>query len=423
MDLYKIRPLKGPLKARVRVPGSKSITQRAMVCAALAEGISRLDGCLVSEDTVLLRRGLSGLGARFEDRDGSLLVAGTAGKISLPPGLIYMGNNGTGIRFLTAVCALGRGGAFIIGSRRMDERPIKDLIEALSLWGLKAYFLKESPCPPVYLEAQGLFGGPTKVSVAKSSQYLSALLLVGPYTQRQAEIKLGDSFVSEPYVAMTQAVMKAFGVDTDRQEGLFRPGRGPYLASHYQVEADASSASYFLAAAAICGGEVTVLNLPQTSLQGDAAFAGILAQMGCRVSYSSNSVTVSSSGHLQGLELDMGRWPDLVPTLASVAAFANGRTVIRNVAHLRIKETDRLAAVATELRRLGGIVEELEDGLIIEGKVPLKGATIETYDDHRIAMAFSLIGLKVAGVKIKDPGCVAKSFPQYWEVFESLYPR
>ncbi len=420
-DLYPVKPLNGQLSARVKVPGSKSITQRAMVCAALAKGVSRLEGWLRSEDTLLLRQALVCLGARFEDEEEDLLVTGMEGKVHPPPGLLFMGNNGTGIRFLTAVSALGNGEAFIVGSRRMDERPITPLIEALAAWGLRGRCFND-PCPPVYLQAKGLSGGKTEISVAKSSQYLSALLLVGPYTREPAEIRLKDTLVSEPYVAMTLAVMEAFGVTTQKEDGGFRPASGPYVAAHYRVEGDASSASYFLAAAAIAGGEVTVVNLPHPSLQGDAVFAAILARMGLRVSYSSESVTVARSGSLWGIDIDMGRWPDLVPTLAVVAAFAEGKTIIRNVAHLRIKETDRLAAVATELKRLGARVEELEDGLIIYGGASLRPATIETYDDHRIAMAFSLVGLKVAGVQIKDPGCVAKSFPNYWEVFESLYP-
>ncbi len=423
MELKKIEPLRGPVEARVKVPGSKSITQRALLCAALAEGESFLEGALRSEDPDLLAAALTATGVVVEFSEEGFRVRGVSGRPRLSGKEIFMGNNGTGARFFLAYAALGSEGSLVLtGTKRLCERPVAPLIEALERWGARIEFLQREGFLPVEIAGGGLTGGEVSLSVAQSSQFLSALLLVGPYTEKEASIRLTTPLVSRPYVDLTIEVMKAFGAEVEEKNGVFRVEQRPYRPRHYQVEGDASSASYFLAAAALLGGSVQVTNLPRNSLQGDAAFAGLLSRMGCEVSYN-GGVKVSRAPELplRGIEIDMGRYPDLVPTLAVVAAKARGKTLIRGVPHLRYKETDRLKAVATELRKCGVEVEELEDGLVIIGGKDLRGAEIETYRDHRIAMAFAVLGLVVPGMVIRDPACVAKSFPNFWQVLEELY--
>ncbi len=423
MKIRPVEPISQPLKARVRVPGSKSITQRALVCAALARGKSILRGALQSEDPELLAQALEKIGVKIETAQEEYRLEGLGGKPLLSASEVFMGNNGTGARFFLALACLGEGGPLLLtGTKRLQERPVKPLIESLQAWGARIEYLQQEGFLPVKIWGGGLRGGEVELSVAKSSQFLSALLLVGPYTREPAQIRLVSPLVSRPYVDLTIAVMQAFGAEIEEEAAVFKVAPKPYQAREYEIEGDASSASYFLAAAALVGGEVTVENLPPQSLQGDAAFAGLLSRMGCEVSYE-RGVTVKRepSRPLKGIDVNMGRYPDLVPTLAVVAARAQGKTHIRGVPHLRYKETDRLRAVATELAKCGARVEELEDGLIIEGKDRLCGAEIETYEDHRMAMAFAILGLVTKGIVIRNPDCVAKSFPNFWQVLESLY--
>ncbi|AEH45777.1 3-phosphoshikimate 1-carboxyvinyltransferase [Thermodesulfatator indicus DSM 15286] len=423
MTKREIKPLKGPIEALVKVPGSKSITQRALICAALAEGESILEDALRSEDPDLLAQALAATGVRVEFSETALKIGGIGGSPRLSGKEIFMGNNGTGARFFLAYASLGKGTPIVLtGTKRLCERPFKSLIEALRAWGASLSCLEKEGFLPIKIAGGGLSGGEVSLSVSESSQFLSALLLVGPYTREPAVIKLSSPLVSRPYVDLTLAVMEIFGAEVEEREETFLVHQQKYQARHYQIEADASSASYFLAAAALVGGQVTVANLPKDSLQGDAAFAGILSRMGCEVTYDKGvTVTRDPKISLRGIDINMGRYPDLVPTLAVVAAKAKGKTIIRGVPHLRFKETDRLKAVATELRKCEVPVEELEDGLIIEGTDNIKGAEIETYDDHRIAMAFAILGLVVEGMVILNPGCVAKSFPNFWEILGTLY--
>ncbi len=423
-DNREIKKAKVALKATVTVPGSKSITQRALVTAALGEGQSLLEGCLDSEDTRLLRQALSSLGVdiREEGRD-TWRVTGCGGRIAPSPsdeGIeIFMGNNGTGIRFLASLLCLGEGEYLLTGSERMAQRPIGPLLDALNQWGGDTRALSKGGCPPVEIKAHGLEGGTARLAAGKSSQFLSSMLLVAPYTRRPARIELEGPLVSRPYVDITLKVIEAFGLKAREAEGVFQVPQGRYRGRSYQVEGDASSASYFWAAAAVTGGRVTVANIPPDPMQGDAAIADIFGRMGCEVEKGPGGVTVTgpASGGLEAVEVDMGRWPDMVPTLAVVAAFAKGTTRITNCAHLRIKETDRLAAVAAELSRIGVEVNEGRDFLEIKGGRPLKGAVIKTYDDHRIAMAFAIAGLCVEGITIEEPQCVVKSFPGFWKAW------
>jgi 3-phosphoshikimate 1-carboxyvinyltransferase len=299
-------------------------------------------------------------------------------------------------------------------------------MQALKGWGVDIASIHDNGCPPLLIKAGGLSGGKTILPEGKSSQYLSSLLLVGPYARQQAELDVEGEILSLPYVYMTLAVMEAFGIRVEANEALnsYRIPQGTYKAREYAIEGDASNASYFYAAAAVTGGEVTVPNVPVPSLQGDAAFVALLARMGCQINKTGDGLTVSGPDELKGITIDMADMPDVVPTLAVVASQAKGRTTIKNIGHLRIKECDRLHVMAVELARMGAGVQELEDSLIIEGKnpdKPMHGAEIKTYNDHRIAMSFAVAGLAIPGVKVLGEECVAKSFPDFWERFELLY--
>ena len=415
-----VRPIKR-LDATLQVPGSKSYTHRALIVAALAEGESIIQGGLLSEDTYYTQKGLELLGAEISWDDGIFRVRGTGGIIKNPARDIYLGNAGTSMRFLTSIVALGQGTFMLTGSRRMQERPIQDLLDVLASFGVNAYTKENTGCPPVIIESNGLRGGEARLKGSLSSQYLSSILLASPYASQDVHIEIIGDLVSRPYVDMTMETMRSFGVKvTHWQHRSFRvPAGQRYLARNYMVEGDTSSACYFWAAAAITGGRVAITNVPPDSLQGDLGFLKILEKMRCWVKMGESGITVEG-GKLRGIEVDMNSMPDVVPTLSVVAAFAKGNTIIKNVPHLRIKETDRLKAVATELQRMGIEVKERIDGLIITGGKP-KAATIETYNDHRMAMSFALAGLVVPGVRIKNESCVQKSFPDFWDRLEGLY--
>ncbi len=423
-EMRTVRPV-AAVDARIQVPGSKSITQRALIAAALADGVSRLQGPLASDDTRYTIGALAAMGMDVDQNKGVWEVRGKGGCVKAPGEPLYLGNNGTATRFLTSVAALASGGVAITGDRRMEQRPIEPLLVALRGWDVRVKSRNNTGCPPLDIEAAGLAGGRTVLPEGKSSQYLSSLLLVAPYARQPAELVVEGRVFSRPYVEMTLAVMADFGirVEASPQLDFFRIPRGRYRASTYRIEGDASSASYFWAAAAVTGGRVTVTNVPVPSLQGDALLVPLLARMGCRVVQSGGGITVRGPEKLTAVTADMGNMPDVAPTLAVVAAFAEGTSVIENIAHLRIKECDRLAAVVSELRKLGAHVEEEEDRMIIHGRAGgtgLHGARIHTYDDHRIAMSFAVAGLRVGGVEIGDPGCVAKSFPDFWQRFDQL---
>ena len=422
--MIEIKPV-SHINAAITVPGSKSITQRALIAAALADGRSTLLTPLASEDTAYTSAALTAMGIGIDQNGDTWTVNGTGGRIKTPDREIFLGNNGTATRFLTSVAALGHGIFTIAGEKRMEERPIAPLMQALAGWGVDIASIRGTGCPPLRIAADGIAGGKTTLPAGKSSQYLSSLLLVAPYARQQAMLTVEGEVPSKPYVTMTLAVMRSFGIEITASEDLsrFEICRGVYQPRTYQVEGDASSASYFFAAAAITGGTVTVTNVPQVSLQGDTALVKMLEQMGCRVTYG-NGITVTGPEELRAIEVDMGDCPDVAPTLAVVAARAKGRTVIKNIAHLRIKECDRINAMATELAKLGARVTEQEDALIIEGvsaDAAMHGADIETYNDHRIAMCFGVAGLVVPGIRIANEKCVAKSFPDFWERFALLY--
>lgn len=414
-----IFPVKN-LDAVVTLPGSKSFSHRALLAAGLADGYSTLRHLLKAEDTRYTAQALQAMGCALTWEEDICRVSGTGGRLQAPAVPIYLGDSGTSMRFLCAVAALGHGRFILTGSDRLCQRPIQDLLDALSRLGVAATSQRHNDCPPVIVQAQGLAGGATKVSGAISSQFLSALLLISPFAARDVEIDVEGKLVSKPYVDITLRVMEDFGIAYFRRgyQYFSVPAGQRYQARDYEVEGDASSASYFLGAAALTGGRVTLTNLNPQSCQGDVGFIQVLAQMGCQIEYSAKGVVLTGKT-LQATEINMAHMPDLVPTLAVVAAFAQGTTVITGVAHLRHKESDRLHAVATELTKMGITVQETRDGLIIQGGQP-RNAVIETYNDHRIAMSFALAGLKISGVRIVNPECVAKSFPSFWDYFAAL---
>ncbi|MEX2140194.1 MAG: 3-phosphoshikimate 1-carboxyvinyltransferase [Pirellulales bacterium] len=420
-DRLEIQTARRPIRGAIRPPGSKSITNRALVCAALADGVSTLTGALDSEDTRVMIDSLGRLGIRVEsDDDGrTLRVHGCGGRIPVDKAELYIANSGTSVRFLTAVVSLGRGTYRLDGTPRMRERPIQDLLDGLGRLGVDATSETDSGCPPVVVHATGLRGGSATVRGDVSSQFLSGLLLAAPYADEPVELHVDGELVSRPYIELTLAVMRSFGVNIEAGEcNRFAIPRRHYSATEYAIEPDASAASYFFAAAAITAGEVTVEGLGHDSLQGDIHFCDCLREMGCEVRYERDRTTVAGRP-LRGIDVNMNAISDTVQTLATVALFAEGPTTITGVGHIRHKETDRIGNLAIELRKLGASVDELTDGLRIT-PAALHGAEIATYHDHRMAMSLSLVGLRVGGVVILDPRCTEKTYPSYFEDLKQL---
>ena len=427
-----ITPLAKPVNATVTVPGSKSITNRALVLATLsvAENGTMLRGVLRSEDTEVMIECLRWLGFTIDtDWDQNTIWISPEqhprlhrknDTIPAASADLFVGNSGTTLRFLTAAVALGDGTYRLDGIQRMRERPIQDLLDALQQLGVNAHSEYGNGCPPVVVQTTGLKGGRVKVKGDVSSQFLSALIMAAPFADGDTEIEVDGVLVSEPYIAMTFGLLQYFGLRFKvRGPGDFHIFGDQYLGiPEYAIEPDASAASYFWAAAAVTGGRITVSGLNRASLQGDVRFVDVLAQMGCRVEECDAGITVHG-GPLRGVDVDMNDISDTVMTLGAVACFAEGPTTIRNVAHIRHKETDRIAALATELRKLGAEVDERDDGLTIHPR-PLKGCAVDTYNDHRMAMSLALVGLKVPGVVIRNPGCVAKTYPGFWRDLEAL---
>lgn len=404
----------------VRIPGSKSITHRYLIMASLAEGRSQLRNTLWCDDTRYTAKALESLGAQIIHSPEAAAVTGTGGKLDPPSRPIFLDNAGTSMRLLTAVACLAQGDCVLTGSDRMHRRPIGELLAGLRPLGGVVESLEKNGCPPVHIHGNGLKGGRTLVDASRSSQFVSAILLAAPYASNPVEIGV-QGLVSRPYVDVTLDGMSKFGAVAGwlDEETLRVEAPGKYRPGNYDVEGDCSSASYFWAAAAITKGKVTTLNIVRNSKQGDLAFLELLSRMGCRIEWKDHGVTVLG-GRLQGIDVEMGNMPDMVPTLAITAAFAEGTTVIRNVGHLRIKESDRLQAVAEGLQRLDVEVAEGQDSLTIRGGNPV-GALIDPHNDHRIAMSFAVAGLATKGVRIANETCVDKSFPEFWDRFAELY--
>jgi 3-phosphoshikimate 1-carboxyvinyltransferase len=421
-DNLEIIPLEKPPSATIRVPGSKSITNRALVLGALSESGCTLIAAQRSEDTEVMIGALRALGWNIEaawERNRIRIEQGPASRIirARHAGL-FVANSGTSMRFLTALVCLGCGRYRLDGIARMRERPIEDLLTALRQLGVDARSEAGNGCPPVVIETTGLMGGHVRIKGDVSSQFLSALLMAVPLAQGDTNIEIEGSIVSRPYVDMTVSMMRYFGARIEiTNDGFLVAGKQRYRQGEYTIGADASAASYFYGAAAITCGTVCV-DVPSTPWQGDLRFVEELRYMGCKYSREDKGLVVHGRP-LHGIDVDMNDISDTVMTLAAVACFAEGPTTIRNVAHIRHKETDRLTALATELRRVGAEVDEYPDGLKITPR-PLRGAEIETYNDHRMAMSMALIGLKVPGIVIKNPGCVAKTYPGFFADLEKL---
>lgn len=412
-----IDPVAGPVTGNIRPPGSKSITNRAFILAALADGTTKLTGVLDSEDTRVMSRSLTELGFEVETdfRACEATIVGQGGRIPNSSAQLFVENSGTSIRFLTALCALGEGPYNLDGIARMRERPIGDLADALNQLGASVSCPVQDGFPPVQVSRSRATGGRTSVAGNMSSQFLSGLLMMAPRCETDVVIDVEGELVSKPYVSMTLKMMEAFGVTcSDHDLTKFTIPRRSYKLEQYDIEPDASAASYFFGAAAVTGGTVTVEGLTRRSLQGDVGFIDALAQMGCEVVENADSITVRGPNQLRGVDIDMNAISDTAQTLAAVAAFADAPTTIRNVEHMRHKETDRIDAVSQELNRLGIRTEVFADGLRVVPSSPINSGAVETYNDHRMAMSFSLIGLRVPGIRILDPGCTGKTYPNFF---------
>jgi len=471
----RIIPINHPFNATVRVPGSKSLTNRALLIASLANGKTRLTNALFSDDSLYFAKALQALGfdIQLDEANHEMTVTGLGGKIPANKAELFIGNAGTAARFLTAFLTLGNGEYIFDGDSRMRERPIGDLVEALTQLGanispLSSRSIPEgdkreraegegevnSISPPIKITANGLLGGKTKIAGDISSQFLSALLMVAPYAKSPIEIEVTTEPNSKPYVDMTLAIMQDFGINVQRKEyqsfsipvTIYQLSRSipagpitnpqfsspPILHSQspvsslqspiptYPIESDASAASYFFAAPAICGGTVKVENISRKSKQGDIAFLDVLTKMGCTVTETDNCLRVTGTTELRGIDADMRDIPDTAQTLAVIAPFASSPTRIRGISSARVKETDRIHATCTELARLGVQVEEHDDGMTIYPCQTFKRSNVQTYNDHRMAMSFSLIGLRFDGITIENPSCVSKTFPNYFDVLDTL---
>jgi len=419
-----IQPLKEFQKFSLSLPTSKSLAQRAYICASLAKGESLIKNPPRSEDPELLKEALETSGVEFRAQNGDYLIRGLSGRLLLSGKRVYLGNNGTGARFFLAFSSLGEGNFLeLYGKERLHERPMGPLISALRALGAKIECLEKEGYFPLRVYEGEPKSREIKLPGNISSQFISALLLIGPYLPNGLFFEVEGELLSESYVLMTLKVMEDFGVKVEKDRNFYRVSSSNYKARVYEVPADASSASYFLAIPLILGkGEVEISNYDAHSPQADNVFLEYIKAFGGEVSIGEPfGVRVSFEGRPRALSINLKDSPDLFPTLAIIGAVAEGKTVLYGAPHLRYKETDRIRAVATELKKLGVTCEELPDGLIIYGAETFKPAKIETYDDHRIAMAFAVLGLKTGPLEIENPKCVAKSFPNFWELFEKLY--
>jgi 3-phosphoshikimate 1-carboxyvinyltransferase len=406
----------GPVDATFEAPPSKSYTHRALIAGALALGRSRIAAPLRAADTELTARGLEGLGVPIAWLPGEIAVDGcggtfpTAGEV-----IIDCGNSGTTLRLLTSAALLARDPVVLTGSPRMLERPAGPLADALRALGGDVAFPGRPGYPPIRVSGR-LRGGKTAIDGSISSQFVSSILMAAPYAEEDVELTLPETPASRSYLDVTADVMLRFGARLERQGyDRFRVESGvPYQGRKYRVEGDYSSASYLFAVAAVCGGRATVTGLNPASVQGDRRFLDALEAMGCNIAATADAVTVERTGDLHGIQIDMSSSPDTVQTLAAVAAVAASPTTITGIAHLQYKESDRVAVMADTLRRMGAGVEVTDDSLTVT-PAPLHGVTVDPHDDHRTAMAFAVLGLAVGGMVIRDPGCVEKSFPGFWE--------
>lgn len=417
----RIPPLPAPVDRVWQIPGSKSITNRALVLAALADGTTRLEGVLESDDTRYMQEALLELGVAVRKLSAtSVEIDGGRARLRAPTKPLFIGNSGTTVRFLTALACLVDGPVTLVGDEAMAKRPILDLVDGLRQLGVKIECA--TGCPPLTVYGGRLPGGRLSMRGDRSSQYFSALLLAGALSEGETELRIEGELVSRPYVEITRRMVEDFGGKIEvTKEGFWWQGGGRYAARRYDIEPDASSASYAFAFAAATGSRISVPRLGTGALQGDYGFVDLLERLGARVERSPDHTTVVGGFPLRGIDADMFNISDTVMTLAAIAPLAEGPTSIRNVANIRIKETDRLAATVTELRRLGQDVSEGSDFLHIEPR-PLTPGVVQSYKDHRMAMSFAILGAAKDGVSIEDPACVAKTYPDFWRDLASAYP-
>ena len=424
MNSLTLKPIDA-ISGEIHLPGSKSLSNRALLLAALAKGTTKITNLLQSDDTRHMLGALKQLGINYtlSDDKTQCSITGNGGAIhATQMQELFLGNAGTAMRPLCAALCLGTGTYVLTGDPRMKERPIGHLVDALRQAGACITYEENEGYPPLLIEAQGLRGGAVQIDGAISSQFLTALLMAAPLAKEDMKISIIGELVSKPYIDITLHIMKTFGVEVLHQnyKTFTIKGNQNYKAvEHFMVEGDASSASYFLAAAAIKGGRVKVTGIGKTSIQGDVLFVDVLEKMGAKVEWGDSYVAVSK-GELHAIDMDFNHIPDAAMTIATTALFAKGTTVLRNIYNWRVKETDRLSAMATELRKVGAEVEEGEDYLKITPPDTLRHAAIDTYDDHRMAMCFSLLALDSASVTINEPECTSKTFPTYFEEFEKI---
>jgi len=413
------------MNGEINIPGSKSISNRALLLATLAKGTTRLTNLLDSDDIRYMLASLKQLGVQYQLSNNNTVcqIEGLAGVISSDSAQhLFLGNAGTAMRPLCAALTLGYGEFTLTGEPRMEERPIGDLVDALRQLGAEVSYLKNDGFPPLTINATGLNGGDVEIAGDLSSQFLTALLMVAPLTKDSVNIKIKGELVSKPYIDITIALMAQFGVNVINHDyARFEIPSGQQYVSPgtMLVEGDASSASYFLAAGAIQGGEVKVTGVGRLSIQGDVKFAEVLEKMGADIEWGDDYIIVRQSP-LTGIDMDMNHIPDAAMTIATTALFAKGVTSIRNIYNWRIKETDRLTAMATELRKVGATVDEGHDYITIIPPAQLNTAAIDTYNDHRMAMCFSLLAFADCGITINDPDCTSKTFPDYFAQFVQL---
>ncbi|MBP2700639.1 3-phosphoshikimate 1-carboxyvinyltransferase [Photobacterium lucens] len=424
MESITLQPI-AKINGEVNLPGSKSVSNRALLLAALAKGTTRLTNLLDSDDIRHMLNGLKLLGVNYQLSDDKTVceVQGLGHAFSPEQALeLYLGNAGTAMRPLAAALCLGGGEFVLTGEPRMKERPIGHLVDALRSAGADIEYLENENYPPLKIKGTGLKGGEVEIDGSISSQFLTAFLMAAPLAQANTVIRIKGDLVSKPYIDITLHIMAQFGVEVenrDYQEFVVKGNQHYVSPGDFLVEGDASSASYFLAAAAIKGGEVKVTGIGKKSIQGDIQFADALAAMGAEIEWGDDYV-ISRCGELTAVDMDFNHIPDAAMTIATTALFAKGTTSIRNVYNWRVKETDRLSAMATELRKVGAEVEEGEDYITIVPPLHLQHAAIDTYDDHRMAMCFSLVALSDTPVTINDPKCTSKTFPDYFDKLSAL---
>ncbi len=410
------------IKASVYIPGSKSITNRVFILASLAKGKTKIKSPLFSDDTEYLLNALNRIGIKTEQDSKTVSVHGKGGIFSPCNEKIFVGNAGTTMRFLTSLLTLGSGSYILTGDKRMKERPIRDLTRALNDFGAHIEYIENEGYPPIKINAGHLKGGKISVQGNKSSQYISSLLMFAPLLENGIEINVEGDLVSKPYIDTTINVMQDFGVEvTNENYSLLKvSGYQKYQPQAFTVQGDASSASYFMAAASVAGGEITIENVGKNCNQGDIAFAYLLEKMGAQVKVKDNKTEIKCSGKLIGIECDLYNTPDIAQTLCVAALFASTPTLIKNIGNLRIKETDRITAMETELKKIGARIETGESWIKITPVQNYNSAIIDTYNDHRMAMSFAVAGLKIPGIKIKMPEVVSKSFPDFWTKLDSI---